>query len=104
MPISYDERRKRREELRKSLPPALQSHIALRNVEAVSYLSPKAQEVLLDALTKGRIRISIALDYLNEHPQATSEEILQAHSSLDVAFSQYSPAISLIAGLLNLIR
>ena len=86
MPISYDERRKRREELRKSLPPALQPHIALRNVEAVSYLSPKAQEVLLDALTKGRIRISIALDYLNEHPQATSEEILQAHSSLDKAF------------------
>ncbi|MFH1633361.1 MAG: hypothetical protein ABIG63_05035 [Chloroflexota bacterium] len=68
MPISYDERRKRREELRISLPPALQPHIALRNVEAVSYLSPKAQEVLLDALTKGRIRISIALDYLNASP------------------------------------
>lgn len=78
MPVPYEERRKRREALRKQLQPALQPYIALRNAEPVSHLSPKSQETLIEALTSGnRIRITDAIDHLSEYPQATVADILQ---------------------------
>jgi len=77
MPIPYEERRKRREALRKSLLPGLQPHIALRNVEAVSQLSTETQTILLSAIQKHKLRIADAIVFLNTNPQATVDEVVE---------------------------
>lgn len=74
MPISYDERRKRREALRKTLLPALQPYIALRNVEASTRLSTDMQAMLFELAQQDGISIPAAIAYFGEHPDTTLEE------------------------------
>ncbi|MEA3350370.1 MAG: hypothetical protein U9Q82_07105, partial [Chloroflexota bacterium] len=80
MPVPYKLRRKLWIEKRKKLLPALQPHIALRNVRIADHLSKECQETLLKAINAESIRIAVAIDYLREHPQATVEDVLEATS------------------------
>jgi hypothetical protein len=76
MPIPYAERRRRRQQLSEQLPPALQGRIALRNLEAVTKLPPKAQQTLAGALDLG-IGAPAAIRYLLENFDATLDEVIQ---------------------------
>jgi hypothetical protein len=78
MPISYAERKKRRQELLQELAPELRQRLALRHVEAVAKLPRAAQRTLAEALTAGLRNIPDAITTLNEHPQLSVEEVLRA--------------------------
>ncbi|MEA3350371.1 MAG: hypothetical protein U9Q82_07110 [Chloroflexota bacterium] len=76
----YAKRRKQWIEKRKKLLPALQPHIALRNISSAHHLTLENQNTLLKAINAESIRIAVAIDYLREHPQATVEDVLEATS------------------------
>lgn len=78
MPISYAERKKRRQALLQRLAPALRERLALRHVEAVAKLPLEAQHTLAMALSAGSKRIPAAIEFLREQPQASLDEVLQA--------------------------
>jgi len=78
MPISYAERKKRRQAMLQGLAPELRQRLALRHVEAVTKLAPEAQQTLVHALTGGLRSISDAIVYLHQQPQASVEEVLRA--------------------------
>jgi hypothetical protein len=77
MPITYEQRRRRRQRLVEGLPPGLRGRIALRNVEAVAKLPPEAQGRLAEAIDAG-VRIPAAIGHLKENPGATVAEIEEA--------------------------
>ena len=78
MPISYAERKKRRQAILQGLAPELQECLALRHVEAVAKLPLEAQRTLAMALSAGLQRIPAAIACLRETPQASLEEVLRA--------------------------
>jgi hypothetical protein len=78
MPISYAERKKRRQAILQGLAPELQERLALRHVEAVVKLPLEAQHTLALALSAGLPGIPAAIACLREHPQASLEEVLHA--------------------------
>lgn len=78
MPISYAERKKRRQAILDGLAPELQERLALRHVEAVAKLSLDAQRTLAMALSAGLQGIPAAIACLREKPQAGLEEVLRA--------------------------
>lgn len=78
MPISYAERKKRRQTILEGLAPELQERLALRHVEAVAKLSLDAQRTLAMALSAGLQGIPAAIACLKETPQASLEEVLRA--------------------------
>lgn len=78
MPISYAERKKRRQKLLQGLPLELRQRLALRHVEAVAKLPPGAQRTLAKALLAGMRRLPDAIAYLQSQPQASVEEVLRA--------------------------
>ena len=78
MPISYAERKKRRQAILEGLAPELQERLALRHVEAVAKLSFDAQRTLAMALSAGLQGIPAAIACLREKPQAGLEEVLRA--------------------------
>jgi hypothetical protein len=78
MPISYAERKKRRQALLQGLKPELRERLALRHVEAVAKLSPQAQRTLASALSSGMRSIPAAIAHLRERPFASAEEVLNA--------------------------
>jgi hypothetical protein len=78
MPISYAARKKRRQALLQQLPPVLRERLALRHVEAVVRLPLGAQDTLGMALSAGLGSIPVAIAYLQEQPDASLEEVLQA--------------------------
>jgi hypothetical protein len=78
MPISYAERKKRRQALLQGLVPELRQRLALRHVEAVARLHQEAQRTLAEALSAGLGGIPEAIATLHEHPRASIEEVLQA--------------------------
>ena len=75
MPISYDQRRQRRQQLAAGLHPELRERIALRHVEIVSKFSNESQGKLAEAIAAG-VRIPAAIQFLKENPAATADEIL----------------------------
>ena len=78
MPIAYAERKKRRQALLQGLVPELRQRLALRHVEAVIKLPPQAQRTLAEALSVGLHNIPEAIATLQEHQQASAEEVLRA--------------------------
>ncbi len=76
MPISYAERKKRRQAMLQGLAPELRQRLALRHVEAVEKLPQEAQQTLAGALSAGLRGISDAITLLQEQPQASVEEVL----------------------------
>src|SRR5574341_1505881 len=78
MPISYAERKKRRQAMLQQLVPELGQRLALRHVEAVAKLPQEAQRALAGALSAGLRRLPAAIAYLQEQPQASVEEMLRA--------------------------
>ncbi len=78
MPISYAERKKRRQALLQAFPSELRQRLALRHVEAVAKLPLEAQNTLASALSAGLRYIPEAIETLQEQPQASVEEVLRA--------------------------
>jgi hypothetical protein len=77
MPVPYEQRRRRRQQLVEGLPPGLRGRIALRNVEAVAKLPPEAQRRLAEAIDTG-VRIPAAIAHLKRNPGAKVEDIMKA--------------------------
>ncbi|MBC8509292.1 MAG: hypothetical protein H8D34_30945 [Chloroflexi bacterium] len=75
---SYERKKRRRLEIKKTLPENLRDRIALRNVMAVARLSPAQQHALANALDIGLKRVPTALRCLETHQDAPAEELLRA--------------------------
>jgi hypothetical protein len=78
MPISYAERKKRRQAMLQQLAPELRQRLALRHVETVAKLPQEAQQTLAGALSSGLRGISDAIALLQAQPQASVEEVLRS--------------------------
>ena len=74
---SYERKKKRRLEIKKTLPENLRDRIALRNVMAVARLTSEQQQALANALDIGLKRAPTALRYLETNPNASAEELLR---------------------------
>ena len=77
MPVPYDQRRQRRQQLAEKLPVGLRGRIALRNVETVAKFSPETQQRLAKAIRKD-VQIPAAVRFLKENPEAAVDEIVKA--------------------------
>jgi hypothetical protein len=75
MPVPYDQRRRRRQQLVEGLPPGLRGRIALRHVETVAKFSPLVQRRLVEAIAAD-VRVPAAIQFLKENPSATVDEII----------------------------
>lgn len=87
MSESYTSKRERWQKLLDALPESLRGHISLRNVEAVSALSPQAQETLAQAIQAGLTRLPRAIECLRANPQATVAELLERVPASPLAFA-----------------
>jgi hypothetical protein len=77
MAENYASKRERWQKQLDALPDTLRGHISLRNVEAVSALSPAAQHTLAQAIQAGLNRLPRAIETLRHNPQATVAELLE---------------------------
>jgi hypothetical protein len=77
VPIPYDQRRQRREQLVEELPPNLREWIALRHVESVAKFPLETQQRLAEAIKEGA-KVPAAVRFLKGNPNAKVEEIVQA--------------------------
>ncbi len=77
MTETYASKRERWQKQLEALPESLRGHISLRNVEAVTPLSPQAQETLAQAIQAGLNRLPRAIEHLRSHPQAAVSELLE---------------------------
>ena len=75
---SYERKKKRRLEIKKTLPENLRDRIALRNVMAVARLTSEQQQSLANALDIGLKRVPTALRHLKTHPDVSAQELLRA--------------------------
>jgi hypothetical protein len=76
VPVPYEQRRQRRQQLAEKLPPGLRGRIALRNVEAVAQFSPETQQRLAESICRN-VQIPAAIRFLKENPKATVAEIVE---------------------------
>jgi AcrR family transcriptional regulator len=76
MSETYQSKRERRQRMLEALPAGLRPHIAQRNIEAVSSLSPQAQERLLEAVQAGLKRLPRAIEQLRADPQISVADLL----------------------------
>lgn len=76
MPIPYDQRRRRRQQLAEKLPLGLSGQIALRNIETVAKFPSETQQRLAEAINIG-VRVPAAIQYLKENPEAAVDEIVK---------------------------
>lgn len=77
MSENYASKRERWQRLLEALPENLRGHISLRNVEAVSALSPQAQGTLAQAIQTGLKRLPRAIELLGQNPDLTVSELLE---------------------------
>jgi hypothetical protein len=77
VPVPYDQRRRRREQLTEELPLDLRKWIALRHVETVAKFSPETQQRLAKAIKDGA-KVPAAVRFLKGNPNATVDEVVQA--------------------------
>ena len=77
MSETYASKRERWQKLLEALPDSLRGHISLRNVEAVSTLTPQAQETLAQAIQAGLNHLPRAIESLRRNPQATVAELFE---------------------------
>jgi hypothetical protein len=75
---SYERKKKRRLEIKKTLPENLRDRIALRNVMAVARLTSEQQQALANALDIGLRRVPTALRHLKTHLDVSAQELLRA--------------------------
>lgn len=87
MTETYASKRERWQKQLEALPESLRGHISLRNVEAVSALSPQAQETLAQAIQAGLSRLPRAIECLRRHPEATVAELLESAPASPVALA-----------------
>lgn len=76
VPVPYDQRRQRRQQLAEELPSGLRGRIALRNVETVAKFPPETQQRLAEAI-RNDVQIPAAIRYLKENPEATVDQIVK---------------------------
>ena len=81
MSENYASKRERWQKLLDALPESLRGHISLRNVEAVSALSPEAQGTLAQAIQAGLKRLPRAIELLGKAPELTVSELLEKASA-----------------------
>ena len=80
MSENYASKRERWQKLLDALPENLRGHISLRNVEAVSALSPQAQGTLAQAIQAGLKRLPRAIELLGKAPELTVSDLLEKAS------------------------
>ncbi|MDL1944318.1 hypothetical protein FBQ99_18440 [Chloroflexi bacterium CFX2] len=76
MSETYQSKRERWQRMLESLPEGLREHVSLRNVEAVSALTPQAQERLEEAIQAGLKRIPRAVEQLRTNPNTSVADLL----------------------------
>lgn len=76
MSETYQSKRERRQRMLEALPVGLREHVSLRNVEAVSALSPQAQMRLLKAIQAGLTRLPRAIEQLRTDPETSVADLL----------------------------
>jgi len=116
MPISYAERKKRRQAMLQGLAPELRQRLALRHVEAVAKLPQEAQRTLAGVLSAGLRGVSDAVALLQAQPRASVEEVLRAGkdgrqgessrsaSKADLSWSSADPDPEALAELSDLLQ
>ena len=77
MSETYASKRERWQKLLEALPDSLRGHVSLRNVEAVSALTPQAQATLAQAIQAGLNHLPRAIENLRRNPQATLAELFE---------------------------
>ena len=77
MSETYRSKRERWKRLLEALPTGLREHVSLRNVEAVSSLTPQAQQRLAEAIHAGLKRLPPAVEQLKTNPKASVTELLK---------------------------
>jgi hypothetical protein len=76
MSETYQSKRERWQRMKETLPADLRPHVALRNVEAVSNLPPKAQARLTEAVRAGLKRLPRAIEQLKANSDTPVSELL----------------------------
>ena len=76
MSETYQSKRERWQRMKEALPTDLRPQVSLRNVEAVSALSPKAQARLAEAIRAGLKRLPRAIEQLRENADTPLAELL----------------------------
>jgi hypothetical protein len=76
MSETYQSKRERWQRMQEALPADLRPHVSLRNVEAVSALTPQAQTRLIDAIQAGLKRLPRAIEQLKANPDTPVAELL----------------------------
>ena len=76
MSETYQSKRERWQRMKEALPTDLRPHVSLRNVEAVSALSPKAQARLAEAIRAGLKRLPRAIEQLRANADTPVDELL----------------------------
>jgi len=94
MTETYASKRERWQKLLDALPANLRGHISLRNVEAVSGLSPQAQETLAQAIQAGLKRLPRAIELLEMAPGLSVAELLEKVSAARELVGEPAPAPS----------
>jgi hypothetical protein len=91
MSETYQSKRERWQRMQEALPADLRPHVSLRNVEAVSGLSPKAQARLAEAIQAGLKRLPRAIEQLKENADTPLVELL---NPTQIAYTQIQGAFS----------
>jgi hypothetical protein len=106
MTENYASKRERWQKELDALPDTLRGHISLRNVEAVSALSPHTQQTLAQAIQAGLTRLPRAIETLRNNPQATVAELLEHApvSTLELALAAWQSAKSARKQLADLVQ
>ena len=76
MSETYQSKRERWQRILATLPADLRPHISLRNVDAVSSLTPQAQSRLAEAIQAGLKRLPGAIEQLKADPATPVSELL----------------------------
>jgi len=76
MSETYQSKRERWQRMQEALPADLRPHVSLRNVEAVSVLTPQSQTRLLDAIQAGLKRLPRAIEQLKANPDTPVSDLV----------------------------
>lgn len=94
MTENYASKRERWQKLLDALPANLRGHVSLRNVEAVSALSSKAQGTLAQAIQAGLKRLPRAIEILDNSPELSVSELLEKVSAANTAHESRSENVA----------
>jgi hypothetical protein len=103
MSETYQSKRERWQRMLGNLPADLRPHVSLRNVEAVSALSPKAQARLAEAIRAGLKRLPRAIEQLRANADTPVSELLNPTHLADTQ-SQVDLSANLRSELADLVQ